>query len=180
MRTQRANVWEVLEVRNKRTSCTSSRRIVNTDLNAYLRKRQDVMYPRPEGRAGRARPKSAVSRYPAPELLEIVGHDYALDDPKGLRGHHRPVGRGGSGGLSLEVGGGVMTQSLDQEAASWHSLRHVPHMRRTAFENLPRNRGSDSNAAEPVHTRLAPTPLLEEAIRGRTQLGRQRPGPNLD
>lgn len=82
MRTQRANVWEVLEVRNKRASCTSSRRIVNTDLCAYLRKLQDVTYPRPEARTGRARPKSAVSRYPARELLEIVRDDYALDDPK--------------------------------------------------------------------------------------------------
>ena len=52
--------------------------------------------------------------------------------------------------------------------------------RRNGPCDLPRNRGTDSNAAEPVHTRLAPEPLLQEAIHGRTQLGRQRPGPNLD
>ena len=59
-------------------------------------------------------------------------------------------------------------------------LRVMFYKRRNGPWEPPRNRGSDSNASESTRTRLAPTPLLEEAIRGRTQLGRQRSGPNLD
>lgn len=80
---------------------------------------------------------------------------------------------------NLELGGRFLTRSLTRRRPRG-MLRIMFIVRPNAFVSLPRNGGSDSNAADSVHTRLAPTPLLKEAIRGRTQLSRQRPGPNLD